>query len=92
MADQHWNVGTASPEGVPVMTKIDNAQGCRNEQVLKRDGSMWWFPDGSMYVHYRPTHWRHLTPDEDRKHRAQMADEASRLERQAAKLREMSRS
>jgi hypothetical protein len=22
---------------------------------------MWWFPDGSMYVYYTPTHWKPLT-------------------------------
>lgn len=46
------------PEGVVVDTKIDDAQGCRNEQPLKRHGNWYFFPDGSMYVYYRPTHWR----------------------------------
>lgn len=45
-------------EGVEVDTKIDDHDGCRNQQTLKRRGSLWWFPDGSMYVYYRPTHWR----------------------------------
>jgi hypothetical protein len=21
---------------------------------------MWWFPDGSVYVYYTPTHWREM--------------------------------
>ncbi len=46
------------PEGVIVDTKIDNANGVRNEQKLKRCGNLWFFPDGSMYVYYTPTHWQ----------------------------------
>jgi hypothetical protein len=46
------------PEGVEVDTKIDDADGTRNEQSLKRKGSLWFFPDMSMYVYYSPTHWR----------------------------------
>jgi hypothetical protein len=44
--------------GVVVDTKIDNEHGCRNEQPLKRQGGLWFVEDGSMYVYYRPTHWR----------------------------------
>jgi hypothetical protein len=47
------------PEGVAVWTKIDDAQGCRNEAQLKRKGNLWFFTDMSMYVYYRPTHWSH---------------------------------
>lgn len=41
-------------------TKIDDSNGCRNVQKLKRKGRLWFFPDGSMYVYYTPTHWRQL--------------------------------
>lgn len=41
-----------------VLTKIDDADGCRNEQPLKRRGPLWFKPDGSMYVYYSPTHWK----------------------------------
>jgi hypothetical protein len=44
--------------GEVVQTKIDDEKGLRNEQALKRQNSLWFFPDGSMYVYYRPTHWR----------------------------------
>lgn len=44
-------------DGEVVHTKIDDEKGCRNEQLLKRQGNLWFFPDGSMYVYYRPTHW-----------------------------------
>lgn len=47
------------PEGVVVHTKIDDERGCRNEQRLKLIGNMWFFPDGSMYVYYTPTHWKY---------------------------------
>jgi len=44
--------------GIVVETKIDDEKGCRNEQTLKRQGPLWFFPDGAMYVYYTPTHWR----------------------------------
>lgn len=46
------------PENKIVMTKIDDINGCRNEQLLKRMGKLWFSPDGSIYVYYTPTHWR----------------------------------
>lgn len=46
------------PQGVVLMTKIDDEKGCRNECLLKKSGNLWWFPDGSMYVYYTPTHWK----------------------------------
>jgi len=42
-------------EGITVTTKID---GVRNVQLLKRQGRLWFYPDGSMYVYYTPTHRR----------------------------------
>jgi hypothetical protein len=46
------------PNSVLVDTKIDDADGVRNEQPLTRQGRLWFFSDGSMYVYYEPTHWR----------------------------------
>jgi hypothetical protein len=46
------------PEREEVETKIHDAKGCRNETTLRRQGNLWFFPDWSMYVYYRPTHWR----------------------------------
>ena len=46
------------PEGVVVETKIEDSNGVRNLQRLKRRGRLWFSPDGSMYVYYVPTHWR----------------------------------
>lgn len=45
------------PENQVVLTKIDDSNGCRNEQKLKRQGRLWFVEDGSMYVYYTPTHW-----------------------------------
>ncbi len=46
------------PEGVVVRTKIDTPdKGVRNDQTLKRQGRLWFFQDGPMYVYYTPTHW-----------------------------------
>lgn len=44
------------PEGVFVYTKIDDANGCRNIQKLKRQGNLWFGTD-DLYVYYTPTHW-----------------------------------
>lgn len=57
-----WNKCTEQlpPNRVVVLTKIDDANGVRNEQMLKRVGVMWYVPDGSMYVYYTPTHWAQL--------------------------------
>jgi hypothetical protein len=46
------------PEGSAVLTRIDDERGVRNEQVLRRRGNLWFFPDDAMYVYYTPTHWR----------------------------------
>ena len=54
-----WPISSA-PECVLVNTKISDIGGDRNEQKLKRQGRLWFFADGSMYVYYTPTHWRHL--------------------------------
>lgn len=54
-----------APEDVVVETKIDDEEhGPRNHALLKRRGSLWWTPDGEIYVYYRPTHWRPATPKE----------------------------
>lgn len=59
-----WQPIASAPRNVPVMTKIDDDQGSRNEQGLKlgATNNLWWFEDGSMYVYYKPTHWMPL-PD-----------------------------
>lgn len=46
------------PEGIEVITKIDDAEyGPRNVATLKRTGNLWWTKDMTMYVYYVPTHW-----------------------------------
>lgn len=62
-ATSEWTaVSEELPErGVVVMTKIHDENGERNEQPLKliaNGGRLWFFPDGSMYVYYVPTHWK----------------------------------
>lgn len=64
------------PDSVIVATKIDDAKGCRNEGLLSRTGNLWFIPDGSMYVYYTPTHWRHATKAELKAERAEIADRA----------------
>ena len=56
-APNDWRTDEA-PEGIVVDTKIDDSKGVRNEQPLKRQGNLWFYPDGWMYVYYTPTHWR----------------------------------
>jgi hypothetical protein len=55
-----WQTITADspPDGSLVETKIDDANGSRNEAALRRRGRLWFFADASMYVYYEPTHWR----------------------------------
>ena len=55
-----WQPIATAPEHTPVLTKIHDGHGARNEQPLKRQGRLWFCPDGSMYVYYTPTHWRLL--------------------------------
>lgn len=53
-----WQPIETAPEGEIVQTKIDDKDGVRNEQSLKRQGNLWWTANGKMYVYFRPTHWR----------------------------------
>jgi len=48
------------PQGLVVETKISDGKGERNQADLKLVNGLWFFPDGSMYVYYTPTHWREL--------------------------------
>jgi hypothetical protein len=55
MTAEHW-ISTADrlpPEGEVVIVLNGDT-----ETTLKRRGSMWFFPDGSMYVYYTPKVWR----------------------------------
>ena len=52
-----WQPIATAPENVVVRTKIDDEHGPRNDCTLIRRGPLWFFPDGSMYVYYQPTHW-----------------------------------
>jgi len=58
MSEPRWLAAQEAPEDVVVETKIDDQYGVRNIQEMKRRGNMWWYPDGSMYVYYTPTHYR----------------------------------
>lgn len=68
MSERKWlRCDTVSPPlDTEIMTKIDDADGCRNEQSLKLhqrspdSRPMWFFPDMSMYVYYTTTHWSYL--------------------------------
>ncbi len=60
-----WNTIETAPEGEVVETKIDDADGVRNVQKLKRQNRLWFYPDMSMYVYYTPTHWRNSNSTSD---------------------------
>lgn len=69
--NSEWMPIDTAPEGVVVMTKIDDEHGERNVQSLVKRNRipgvtkpMWWMPDGSMYVYYVPTHWRPTPPSQ----------------------------
>ena len=62
---EKWQPVSTMPEGIPVMTKIEDRDGSRNEQVLVKKTRIpgetipvFWFADGSMYVYYTPPHWK----------------------------------
>lgn len=57
MAHYDWKDAKTAPENVEVMTKIDDREGVRNVQHLKRRGRLWYTPDDVMYVYYTQTHW-----------------------------------
>lgn len=59
-----WRPIETCPVNEVVMTKIDDARGCRNEQELRLQNGLWWIPDGSMYVYYCPTHWKPIQTKE----------------------------
>ena len=54
----NWQPIMLAPADEEVWTKIDDEDGERNVTKLKRRGNLWFFPDGSMYVYYTPTHWK----------------------------------
>jgi len=62
MGETNWQPISTAPEGVEVLTKIDDEEGVRNETSLVRRRRLWFFPDMSMYVYYEPTHWAALEP------------------------------
>jgi hypothetical protein len=55
-----WASISSAPEGIAVLTKIDDELGVRNIQPLVLVNRLWYYPDKSMYVYYRPTHWSPL--------------------------------
>lgn len=57
-----WFSAKHAPENIAVWTKIDDQNGVRNVQRLERRGSLWWYPDGRMYVYYTPTHFSYHAP------------------------------
>lgn len=58
-ADYGWHLTTAAlpPDGEVVETLSEGGI----QTTLKRSGSLWFAPDGSMYVYYTPQFWRHLS-------------------------------
>ena len=70
------SVDPAPPEGLP----SEKCASCGSYRVAERidvdrweiayvglrQGHLWWFEDGSMYVYYRPTHWKPVPSQEPR--------------------------
>jgi hypothetical protein len=60
-----WQPIESAPPDKLVMTKIDDADGVRNEQAMMKRGNLWWIKPGEpneMYVYFRPTHWKPMEP------------------------------
>lgn len=62
-----WQPIETAPINTTVATKIDDASGPRNIQNLKKIGNLWFYPDGSMYVYYQPTHWKPISTQSENK-------------------------
>jgi hypothetical protein len=56
-----WETTDTAPKSEILNTMIADKDGVRNQQKLIFDGKLWWYPDGSMYVYYTPTHWERNT-------------------------------
>lgn len=61
-----WKTIESAPEDMTVRAKIDDADGCRNEAMLVKQGNLWFSPDMGVYVYYRPTHWTPPTCGDER--------------------------
>lgn len=81
-----WLSTADAPQGEVVMTKIDDENGCRNEQALRLRGNLWYSPDDEMYVYYRPTHYRALTADERQAEIAKVQKKADQFAALAASI------
>lgn len=59
-----WQTIDSAPNQRPVMTRIDDENGVRNEQAMTRRDRLWFIEarhgQSEMYVYYQPTHWREL--------------------------------
>lgn len=55
-----WQPISTAPDNQIVWTKIEDANGARSKQRLRRIGNLWLLPNRSMRVHYTPTHWAPL--------------------------------
>lgn len=60
MGEWKRTIDILPPEHQVVETKIDDGVFIRNQQPLYRQKNLWYVPDGSMYVYYKPTHWREI--------------------------------
>lgn len=64
MIKQHYSYIPISqvspPKNEPLMTKISDEKGDRNEQILILKDNLWWTKDLKVYVYYAPTHWAKL--------------------------------
>lgn len=85
--NREWHEIKLAPANEIVETKIDDEHGARNQALLKRQGSLWFFADGSMYVYYTPTHWRRPAPEQLEKLAREYEDKAKEHIKRAADLR-----
>lgn len=55
-----WQPIETAPRGQVIRTRINDADGIRNDQYLKLGitNNLWWMPRDEMYVYYTPTEWQ----------------------------------
>lgn len=51
-----WSTIETMPEGVPCETLSEGGL----QQILIRDGNLFWTQDKSMYIYYVPKFWREI--------------------------------
>jgi hypothetical protein len=65
MPDHSWHRTESDPPPTGVVVRAMDSGG--HVQDLVFEGNLWWFPDRSMYVYFRPVFWTEAPATDNRK-------------------------